>query len=86
MNGCYSDWRKVESGVPQGSVLGPIAFGIYIIDIDNAVPNVSIINKFADDTKLGNRTVTVEDQVVLILSLSGPIDGAWLLMFRYVKY
>ena len=50
INGPSSGWSPVKGGAPQGSVLGPIIFVIYINDIDEEVCNNLL--KFAGDTKL----------------------------------
>ena len=63
MNGETSDWSDVLSGVPQGSVLGPVLFLIYINDIDAGL--TSRLLKFADDTKLF-RAVTNRNDIDLL--------------------
>ena len=50
MNGQFSQWREVYSGVPQASVLAPIIFNLFINDLELGVSNE--VAKFADDTKL----------------------------------
>jgi ribonuclease P/MRP protein subunit RPP40 len=76
VDGHNSAVSTVISGVPQGSVIGPLLFLIYVDDIDSVVSNS--VKKFADDTKLygriGNGTVD-EDSA----SLQADIDslGNW---------
>ncbi len=54
-----SAWLKVTSGVPQGSVLGPVMFGIYVNDLEDGID--SYINLFADDAKLMRKVESEDD-------------------------
>ena len=87
LNGTCSNWSRVISGVPQGSVLGPLLFVIFINDIDNFTRNITIMLKFADDTKLGNvasGTVDCENLQQTINDLLVWAD-TWCMKFNTAK-
>ena len=50
VNGISSEWRNITSGIPQGSVLAPILFLIFINDMPKVIQ--CLVNLFADDAKL----------------------------------
>ena len=50
VDGCSSEWATIIAGVPQGSILGPLLFSLYVNDLPNVTVN-SDISLYADDTE-----------------------------------
>ena len=65
LNGQTSEWKDISAGVPQGSVLGPLLFLIYINDLpDGLISNAKL---FADDTSIFS---VINDPTVCVIILT----------------
>lgn len=64
VNGVHSESAKVLSGVPQGSVLGPLFFLLFINDLEDVVQH-SRVSFFADDTRVSRRINYAKDSQLL---------------------
>jgi len=85
LEGNVSEWVEVISAVPQGSVLGPLLFLIYINDLEEDIK--SLILKFADDTKIFQKIVSEEDSRQLQNDLDVLLQWAedWQMTFNIAK-
>jgi ribonucleases P/MRP protein subunit RPP40 len=87
LDGEGSGWEEVTSGVPQGSVLGPVLFLIFIRDLDRATTGQVRIRKFADDTKVARKITCDADRTELQLVLDRMMEWAetWGMEFNRQK-
>ena len=83
----YSTWKPVKSGVPQGSVLGPILFVVFINDMPDVVR--SICQLFADDAKIFDmvnlRDVNAGDRLQKDIHSVSNWSEVWQLFFNVKK-
>ena len=84
INGGYSDWTDVTIGVPQGSVLCPTLFLIFINDLEDGVQ--STVLKFANDTKLYTEVTKEEggEQLQEYLDKCTEWANQWMMEFNVV--
>ena len=85
VNGAVSGWCDVTSGIPQGSVLGPVLFTLYVNDLPEIV--TSSVQLFADDMKIyrGIRSTVDHDQLQADLETLATWSKKWLLPFNVTK-
>jgi hypothetical protein len=86
VEGHNSDWLPVISGVPQGSILGPMLFLLYINDMPNVASSCAVA-LFADDSKVYKRINSVEDCMLLQKDLDSLVQWSetWELRFHPSK-
>ena len=61
VNGVTSEWAEVRSGIPQGTVMGPLCFLLYVNDLPEEV-KLSSIRLFADDAKIFRSVSTIQER------------------------
>ena len=77
-----SDWSSVTSGTPQGTILSPLLFLIYINDINNCVS--STVKLYAGDSKIYHQIVDpIKDPQLLQMDLSNLMEWARKLQLRF---
>ena len=86
---CTSSWLTIPAGVPQGSVLGPLLFLIYTIDLPHACTSTNTTcSQFADDTALITSTPSIqtsEQQLQEAVSSAGRWLQDWHLLVNVEK-
>jgi hypothetical protein len=87
LNGASSNWLHVTSGVPQGSILGPLLFILYINDLPNCLSENTLCAIFADDTKIYRHITSHQDLDILQRDINtvNKWSKAWGLTFNKKK-
>lgn len=87
INGVFSNWQNVLSGIPQGSVLGPLLFIIYINDLVEVCSQGSRLFLYADDAKIFKHISNDFDKVDLQSDLDSvkQWSDTWLLKLNEKK-
>lgn len=85
IDGKYSSWKNITSGIPQGSVLGPTLFILYVNDMPDKLK--AMCKLFADDCKIYSAITARRDQDVIQEDLDtlGEWSKDWLLEFSVPK-
>ena len=83
LDGCTSGWLSVKSGVPQGSILGPLLFLLYINDLPTAI-NYNNVALFADDTKFYSQVSNINSCLNIQKDLDSLYEWSlkWQLKFK----
>ena len=74
---------QVNSGVPQGSILGPLLFVLFINDISSGLSDGTNIVLYADDTKIWRRIVSAQDNTILQADINYLNDWAIKNMMKF---
>ena len=61
VNGIFSDWIKIKRSVPQGTVLGPLLFNLYVNDIQERLYEGCTLVQYADDSMVFSSSIISED-------------------------
>jgi len=87
INSCFSDWANVVSGIPQGSILGPLLFIIYINELPNICESGSQLFLYADDAKIYHHIFSDRDKENLQSDLARLTSWAdnWLIKLNIDK-
>ena len=85
VNGKCSEWTPVRSGTPEGSILSPLLFALFVNDLSDTIKTNCLL--FADDVKIYHKIVTVQDTKLLQADLSSLVKWSkdWKLQLNPVK-